>query len=58
MYEVGSIVLVPHIFLSSRKHFRKAGLAGSRASRAYDSLSGERNGDAVTYLVQIVNQRY
>ena len=42
VYEVGSIDLVPHILLSSRRHFRKVGLVGSRVSSAYDNVSGER----------------
>jgi len=48
VYDVGSIVFGPHILLSSRKHFRKAGLSGLRASRAYCGLSGNdkaRHGD-------------
>lgn len=42
MYEVGSITLVPHTFLSSRRHFRKAGPSGSRTSRAYVGLNRGR----------------
>jgi len=41
VYDVGSIVLVPHMLLSSRRHFRKAGLEGLRRSSAYASLRGE-----------------
>ena len=41
MYDVGSIVKVPHTLLSSRKHFLKAELAGSRLPRAYADLSRE-----------------
>ena len=58
MCEVGSIVLVPHIFLSSHKHFRKAGLEGSRVSRTYEGLSKGGGCDAVTHLIQVINQRY
>ena len=56
VYAVGSIVLVPHILLSSRRHFLKAGLAGSRISRTYTGLSKVEEGDAATYLVQVVDQ--
>ena len=35
VYGVGSIILLPHILLSSRRHFRKQGLAGSRILRVY-----------------------
>ena len=42
VYEVGSIILVPHAVLSSRRHFRKAGLKWSSTPRAYGSLSEER----------------
>ena len=56
MYDVGSIPLVPHILLSSRKLVRKAGPEGSRPSRTYDSLSGVREGNLATHLVQILNK--
>ena len=49
MCEVGRIALVPHMLLSSRRHFRKPELVGSRLSRACAVLSGgrgRRNGDA------------
>ena len=41
MYDFGSIALVPHTLLSTRRHFRNAGLGGSRPSRTYSGLSGE-----------------
>jgi hypothetical protein len=41
MYDVGSIALVPHIFLSSRRHFLEAALEGSRSPEAYAGISGE-----------------
>ena len=57
MYEVGSIILVPQMFLSSRKHSWNAKLAGSRILRAYTVLSRDAgNDDAGTHLVQIVNE--
>ena len=34
VYEAGSIILVPHMFLSLRRHFRKAELTGSRTLSA------------------------
>ena len=40
MYEVGSIILVPHMPRSSHGHFRKQGLVWSRLPRAYDDSSG------------------
>jgi hypothetical protein len=55
--DVGSIP-VPHTLLSSRRHFRAAALEGSRSPKAYAGLSVKRgmgDGDATTYLVQIVN---
>jgi len=59
VYEVGSIVLVPHMLLSSRRHFRKPELAGSRLSRAYAGSSRERGRDiGATHLVEIVNKRH
>ena len=36
--DVGSIILAPHMLLSSRKHFREAVLKGGRPSTAYASL--------------------
>ena len=33
MYDVGSVVLVPQMLLSSRRHLREAELEGSRSSR-------------------------
>ena len=42
MYDVGSIPLVPHMLLSSCRHFRKLGPEESRLSRVYAGLSGER----------------
>lgn len=38
LYDAGSIVLFPHMLLSSRKHFREAVLKGGRPSTAYASL--------------------
>lgn len=56
MCEVGSISLLPHMLLSSRKHFRKAELEGSRRSRAYADFKWSEGGcDAATYVVQIIN---
>jgi hypothetical protein len=59
VYDVGSIPSVPHMLLSSRRHFRDAPLEGSRPSRAYASIS-EEQGRAITttYLVQIINEPY
>ena len=42
MYDVGSVPLAPHMVLSSRRHFRAAGLEGLRQSGAYAGLGGER----------------
>ena len=44
MCEVVSIALLPHMLLSSRRHFLKAELEGSRISRAYASLSKDGGG--------------
>jgi hypothetical protein len=44
MYDVGSILLVPHMLLSSRRHFREGATEGSKPSRAYIGLSGEWGG--------------
>ena len=44
MYEVGSIALLPHMLLISRRHFRKAELEGSRISRAYAGLNRDGGG--------------
>jgi len=41
VYDVGSVALVLHLFLSSRRHFREAALPGSRSSRTYAGLSEE-----------------
>ena len=56
VYEDGSIVLAPHTCLSSRKHFRKAGLAGSRLLRVYACLGAAGEGNTTTYLIQVVDQ--
>ena len=56
VYGVGNIILVPHMLLSSSRHFRKPELAGSRALRTYAVLSKGREEGVATYLVQIVNQ--
>lgn len=42
VYDEGSIVLDPHMPLSSRRHFRKVVLKGLRRSRAYAGLDGEQ----------------
>ena len=42
MCDVGSIVLIPHMLLSSRKHFREAALKWGRLFKAYAGLSGRR----------------
>ena len=34
MYDVGRVPLVPHMLLSSRRHFREAGLEGLRPLNA------------------------
>jgi hypothetical protein len=48
---------VPHKLLSSRTHLRKAELEGSRATETYDETVRKcQGGNAVTHLVQIVNQ--
>jgi hypothetical protein len=44
MHDVGSIPLVPHMLLSSRRHFREGATEGSKPSRAYAGLSGEWGG--------------
>ena len=44
VYDVGSIALVPHTLLSSRRHFREVGQDGSRRLRAYSGLSGSVEG--------------
>ena len=41
MYDVGSIPLALHMFLSSCTHLWEAGLEGSRWLRAYVDLSGK-----------------
>ena len=56
MYEDGSIVLALHTRMSSRRHFRKAGLGGSRLLRAYACSGAAREGNTATYLVQVVDQ--
>jgi len=59
VYEVGSIDMVPHMFLSSRRHFRKPELLESRLSRAYARSSREWGRDiGATHLVEIVNKRH
>jgi len=57
VYDVGSIILLPHMLLSSLRHFREARLEGSRQSKAYADLRQTVwNGDTATYLIQILNQ--
>ena len=59
MYDVGNIVLAPHMFLSSRRHLRKPEPAGLRTSSAY--RGGEREveeRDLATHPVQKVNEPY
>ena len=56
VYDAGSNSRVPHMLLSSRRHFRKPGLEGSRSSSAYDGLSGVGKGDMMAYLVQMFNK--
>lgn len=45
VYEVGCIVLVPHVFLSSCRRFRRTGLVRSRIPRVYAGLSEEQGTD-------------
>jgi len=56
VYDVGSNPISPHTLLSSRRHFRKPGLEGSRQSRAYAGSSRVGKSDVATYLVQIVDK--
>ena len=55
-YEVGSLALVPHIVLSSRRHFREAGLEGSRLESLHQLERRVRKGDVAVHLVQVVNE--
>ena len=56
MYDAGSIPMLPHTLLSSRRHFRKPALEASRQSRACAGLSRVGKSDAATYLVQIIDE--
>ena len=58
VYDAGSNSRVPHMLLSSRRHFRKAVPEGSRLSRACARLSRQWGslGDVLTHLIEIINE--
>lgn len=56
VYDIGSIPAVPHMLLSSRRHFREVALEGSRPSRTYSSWNGEFGRMMWAYLVQVINK--